>query len=105
MAATPLRILLTGEVDDARLATLKGIAPAANMTYFAKQADMEAAIADADIVAGQISPAALAAARKLVWVHSWAAGPNTQLYPEFVAHPVTLTCSKATAPFRSPSTP
>ncbi|HEY4201420.1 MAG TPA: D-2-hydroxyacid dehydrogenase [Devosiaceae bacterium] len=90
----PLRILLTGEIDDARLAEIKGIAPTAKVTFFDKQADMEAAVDDADIVAGQLSPAALARARQIKWVHSWAAGPNTQLYPEFIANPVVLTCSK-----------
>ena len=90
----PLKILLTGEIDDARLAELRGIAPSADITFFEKQAEMEAAVEDADIVAGQLSPSALARGKNLKWVHSWAAGPNTQLYPEFVASPVVLTCSK-----------
>lgn len=93
MGAT-LRIALTGEIDDARLSELKQIAPQANLAYYGKQAELEAAVDDADIVAGQLSPAALARARNLKWVHSWAAGPNTQLFPEFVASPVVLTCSK-----------
>jgi phosphoglycerate dehydrogenase-like enzyme len=93
MGAT-LRILLTGEIDDGRLHELKQIAPAANLAFFSKQADMEAAVENADVVAGQLSPAALARARNLKWVHSWAAGPNTQLFPEFAASPVVLTCSK-----------
>jgi phosphoglycerate dehydrogenase-like enzyme len=89
-----LRILLTGEIDAERLAELKAIAPEADVAFFGKQAEMEAAVGDADIVAGQLSPDALARGRRLKWVHSWAAGPNTQLYPEFVASPVVLTCSK-----------
>ncbi|TCL68171.1 D-2-hydroxyacid dehydrogenase [Rhizobium sp. BK251] len=48
----------------------------------------------ADAVAGHIAPAILGRARRLRWVHSWAAGPDTQLYREFVEHPVILTCSK-----------
>ena len=90
----PLRILLTGEIDAARLAEIKAIAPNADVTFFDKQDAMEAAIADADIVAGQLSRDALKRASSIKWVHSWAAGPNTQLYPEFVDHPVVLTCSK-----------
>jgi len=92
--AQALDILLTGEIDDRRLAELQSIAPNARLRYFDKQAEMEAAVADADVVAGQLSKAALGAAGRLKWVHSWAAGPNTQLYPEFVASPVVLTCSK-----------
>ncbi len=90
----PLKVLVTGEIDDARLAELRAIAPDAEVTFFAKQADLEAAVGDADVVAGQLSPAALAAAPQLKWVHSWAAGPNTQLFPEFVSSHVVLTCSK-----------
>ncbi len=89
-----LRILLTGEIDDARFAELQAIAPDTELTFYEKQADMEAAVGDADIVAGQLSPAALLQGRALKWVHSWAAGPNTQLYPEFITSPVVLTCSK-----------
>lgn len=73
---------------------MRAIAPFADVTYYDKQPAMEAAVADADVVAGQISSAALKRAKRLKWVHSWAAGPNTQLYPEFVSHPVVLTCSK-----------
>jgi len=93
-ATEKLRILLTGEIDDKRLAELRSIAPNADISFYEKQGDMEAAVADADIVAGQLSAEALARGERLKWVHSWAAGPNTQLYPEFVASPVVLTCSK-----------
>jgi phosphoglycerate dehydrogenase-like enzyme len=89
-----LRVLLTGEIDAERLAELRAIAPDADVAFFAKQAEMEAAVDDADVVAGQLSPGGLARGRKLKWVHSWAAGPNTQLYPDFVESPVVLTCSK-----------
>jgi phosphoglycerate dehydrogenase-like enzyme len=89
-----LRILLTGEIDDQRLAELQAIVPDASLSYFAKQAELETAIEDADVVAGQVSRDALARARRLKWVHSWAAGPNTQLFAEFVESPVVLTCSK-----------
>jgi len=89
-----LNVLLTGEITEERLAELRQIAPDADITFFDQQAAMEAAVEGADIVAGQLSPQALARGTALKWVHSWAAGPNTQLYPEFVASPVLLTCSK-----------
>lgn len=89
-----MKIVLTGEIDDARLAQLRAIAPAADFTLVAKPADIEGVIADAEVVAGPISAAALARAKSLKWVHSWLAGPNTQLFTEFVAHPLTFTCSK-----------
>lgn len=89
-----LTVLLTGEIDDARLSELRGIAPNADIRYFSSSADLEAEIGGADVVAGQLTPEALGRAESIKWVHSWAAGPNTQLFPAFVEHPVVLTCSK-----------
>ncbi len=89
-----LTVLLTGEIDDARLAELRAIAPRARLTFFNSVADMSAAIAEADVVAGHVTPEALARAGKLKWVHTWAAGPNAQVYPEFVRSDVMLTSSK-----------
>jgi phosphoglycerate dehydrogenase-like enzyme len=51
-------------------------------------------LSDAEIVAGHVSKAALARTTRLKWVHSWAAGPDAQLFPEFIAHPAILTSSK-----------
>jgi phosphoglycerate dehydrogenase-like enzyme len=90
----PLRVLVTGEIDDARLAELRSIAPDADVRFFARMADLEAEVDDAEIVAGQLSPDGLSRAGNIKWVHSWAAGPNTQLFSSFVEHPVVLTCSK-----------
>lgn len=47
-----------------------------------------------EAVAGFVSPELLASAPRLRWVQSWAAGPDSQLYPEMVASPVVLTCCK-----------
>lgn len=89
-----LKIVLTGEIDNARLQELSAIAPGAELVFCENQAQVDQNAADADIVAGHLGPDALARAAKLAWVHSWAAGPNTQLFPEMIEHPVTLTCSK-----------
>lgn len=93
-AAAKLNVLLTGEIDDQRLAELRAIAPDARLTFFDRNADMEAAIADADVVAGHVGKDALASAGQLKWVHTWAAGPNAQIYPDFVSSDVVLTSSK-----------
>jgi phosphoglycerate dehydrogenase-like enzyme len=92
-AQLPLRILLTG-IDAQQLAELQAIMPDANLSLYARQADLEMAIEDADVVAGLVSRDAFARARRLKWVHSWAAGPDAQLFAEFVDSPVVLTCSK-----------
>lgn len=89
-----MKVLVTGEIDDLRLAELKSIAPDADVRFFEKMADLEADIEGAEVVAGQLSPDGLLQAKNIKWVHSWAAGPNAQLFPAFVEHPVVLTCSK-----------
>lgn len=87
-------ILLLGNVDEARLAELREIAPSAELHLCKDAAELESKVDDAVVVAGSVPAPALARAKALEWVHSWAAGPNSQLYPEMVASPVTLTCSK-----------
>jgi phosphoglycerate dehydrogenase-like enzyme len=91
---TKLNIFLSGNIDADKLAELRGIAPDAVLTLFADEARMAAQIEIADVVAGPVPAEALPRATRLKWTHSWLAGPNTQLYAEFVASPVVLTCSK-----------
>lgn len=90
---TDLRVLVTGPaepyMDDVRRA-----APGADCRFLADPARIEAEIETADVVAGSVSRAALARARRLRWVHSWAAGPDGALYPAMVESPVVLTSSK-----------
>ena len=86
--------MLLGNVDEARLAELREIAPDADLRLMADANQLEREIEHADAVAGSVPASALAKAKSLQWVHSWAAGPNSQLYPEMVASDVTLTCSK-----------
>jgi phosphoglycerate dehydrogenase-like enzyme len=52
-------------------------------------------IADVDVVFGAtVRPDQLAAARKLRWIHSPAAGIGNMLFPEMVASPVLMTNSR-----------
>ncbi len=51
-------------------------------------------VEDADLAFGFIAPEVLPRAAKLRWIQSVGAGVDAQLYPEFVAHPVTLTSEK-----------
>ena len=90
-----LTILIQGqEIDERRMKELMSFAPKAKIRAFAKAPELEAAVDDAVIVGGALSEPALARAKKLKWIHSWAAGPDKQLFPEMVASPVVLTCSK-----------
>ncbi len=91
----PLVVLVTGKPAGEQMESIRAAAPGAECRYYEKQADLEAHIEDADVVAGPISATGLAKASRLKWAHSWAAGPNEQLFPEMVASPVILTCSKS----------
>ena len=94
MSETRLTVLVSGEFADSRRAELQSIAPQATIIPVSEGHDLASAIESADVVAGEVPPEALARARHLQWVHSWKAGPDTQLYDDFVARPVTLTCCK-----------
>ncbi|GHA16260.1 2-hydroxyacid dehydrogenase [Devosia pacifica] len=89
-----LTIFVNGNMNAAREDRLAEIAPGADIRVFEHKADLEANIADADIVAGEVSEAAFANATRLKWVQSWAAGPDPQLYQSFVESDVVLTCCK-----------
>lgn len=74
---------------------LESSAPEDTFEYLSTGDQLAARIADADVVAGYVSPEALAGASdRLTWVHSWAAGPDKQLYEAFVDSSIELTCCK-----------
>ncbi|MHB8644693.1 MAG: D-2-hydroxyacid dehydrogenase [Thermomicrobiales bacterium] len=90
-----LTVFVTGEVKEFQLAQIRAAAPGADVRYFATRAELEARIEGAEIVAGNITAPALARATKLRWVQSWAAGPDSLLFPEMVASPVVCTSCKS----------
>ena len=51
-------------------------------------------VEDADAAFGYIAPEVLPRAKKLRWIQSVGAGVDSQLYPEFIESPVTLTSEK-----------
>jgi phosphoglycerate dehydrogenase-like enzyme len=74
---------------------LEAAAPDTSFEYLDSQADLIERIPDADAVGGHVSPEALArASDRLKWIHSWAAGPDSQLFPAFLARDILLTCCK-----------
>jgi phosphoglycerate dehydrogenase-like enzyme len=89
-----LTVFVTGEVNDAQLAQIRAAAPDADVRYFSTRAALEEHIEEAEVVAGNIGPQALARATRLRWVQTWAAGPDNLMYPEMVDSPVVCTSSK-----------
>ncbi len=88
-------VYMTGEVSDNQLAQITAAAPSADVRHFTNSHELEAHIAEAEVVAGNISASALARATRLKWVQSWAAGPDALMYPEMIASPVVCTSAKS----------
>ena len=93
------RVSHAGGVDEApglstaQRASLVAAAPQARLRFAETQAELEAMVEGAHVVAGTVDPAMFARAPDLAWVHSWRAGPNDALYPELIDSDVLLTSS------------
>jgi hypothetical protein len=57
-----LTVWMAGQVTPAQLAQIRAAAPGADVRHFASQSELEARIEEAEVVAGTLSPAALARA-------------------------------------------
>ena len=95
-SAEGVRVVLVSNVNrEEQRAQVRAAAPQADCRFCASREELEAQVEEAEVIAGSIGPAVLARAGKLRWVHSWAAGVDGQLFPELVASPVRVTCSKS----------
>jgi phosphoglycerate dehydrogenase-like enzyme len=89
------RVITDAEGRAAWRRHLETSVPDASFEYLDDQPTLIERIAAADAVAGYVSPKALErASDRLKWVHSWAAGPDRQLFEGFVARDILLTCCK-----------
>jgi len=87
----PLRIVISGRARPLLPLKIREVAPEADIALVAEK-DLEVAVADAEIVATvRLPPPALARARRLKWVQSWAAGPNAILHDAMRRSPVIVT--------------
>jgi phosphoglycerate dehydrogenase-like enzyme len=90
-----LVVLVAGAVTPPQLDQIKAAVPNGEVRYFDKQADLEAEIESAEVVAGHVTASGLARAKRLKWVQSWAAGPDRLMYPEMIASSVIATSCKS----------
>lgn len=86
-------VLVSADVAEDRLAEIAAAAPGATILHGMDAGSYENQLPRAEIVAGAVPSRLLATAENLKWLHSWAAGPDHQLYPDFIAHPAFLTSS------------
>jgi len=82
-------------IPEAQVGWLRREFPQHTFTRADSDDETLARIADADVVFGAtVRPDQLAAARKLRWIHSPAAGIGNMLFPEMIASPVVMTNSR-----------
>lgn len=86
-------VVVSSDVDEARLGEVAEAMPNARVKRAGSLTELAALASEAEVIGGQVSVDLLAKAVRLRWVHSWAAGPDAQLYPEFVDHRALLTSS------------
>jgi len=82
-------------IPDEQVERLRREFPEHTFTRAASDAEALERIVDADVAfAARLNPSHLAAARRLKWIHSSAAGVGNMLFPEMLASPVVLTNSR-----------
>src|SRR5262245_63831442 len=88
---TGMKLVIHPPVEPARLEALVAAAGRMAVVNAANEAAAIRAMADADAFFGKLTPAMLAAARRLRWVQAPTVSLERYLFPELVAHPCTLT--------------
>ncbi|MCA8990200.1 MAG: D-2-hydroxyacid dehydrogenase, partial [Planctomycetaceae bacterium] len=86
-----MKLLIFPPIDDARFQRICEIAPGLQVVRAPTPADARREIADADAFYGKITPELLAAAGQIRWIQSPTASLEHYLFPELIAHPVTVT--------------
>jgi phosphoglycerate dehydrogenase-like enzyme len=89
-----ISVLITGsDIGPERLAEeARAISPRLDVTVLPDRAALPELVAGAEVIAGGVPAALLAAAPRLRWLHSWAAGVDVT--PEMRASPLVVTSSK-----------
>jgi phosphoglycerate dehydrogenase-like enzyme len=86
-----MKLVIHPPVDAARLARIREAAAGAQVVNAEDEARARAEAPDADAFLGKITPAVLAAARRLRWVQSFTASLEHYVFPDLVKHPCVLT--------------
>ena len=86
-----MKMVLFPAVPAEWLAELQQAAPQAELVNIQDEAQVPAAIATADAFFGVLKPEMLRAAQNLRWVQTPIAGLEKYMFPELIAHPLTLT--------------
>ncbi|SEE23338.1 D-2-hydroxyacid dehydrogenase [Ruania alba] len=89
----PDLIIVTGELGETERDRARQAVGSHEVLFVPDLADVSAELGRAAVIVGPVGPDQLRAACSLRWVHSWIAGPNSQLSEEMRASDVILTSS------------
>jgi phosphoglycerate dehydrogenase-like enzyme len=87
-------IVVYGGVNAAQAEQIRQAAAGMAVHFPATTEELARILPEADVVAGSIPRSLFGLARRVRWLHSWAAGVDGALYPELVESPIVMTCSK-----------
>lgn len=86
-------VVIAAELTEEDVAAAEAAAAPCRVRVVAAVDDAADELSCARAIVGPVEPRHLAAARDLEWVHSWIAGPDSQLHEPMRASPVVLTSS------------
>src|SRR5688500_7908128 len=86
-----MKLVIFPAVSEAWLTRVREAAPALTIIQCDTETQAASALVDAEAFYGKITPALLAAAKRLRWIQAPVAGLERYMFPELVAHPAVLT--------------
>ena len=86
-----MKLVVFPKMDAAWERRVAQAAPALTIVQCESEAQATAALADGEAFYGKMTPALLAAAKRLRWIQAPVAGLERYMFPELAAHPVVLT--------------
>jgi len=94
-----VRVLVSFDLSDELVDEIRRVAPDVSVVKAVEEPELVNLVRDVDVIfAGLFTPAMLRAATRLRWVHSFSAGIDRHLFPEFVESPILLTNSSGLHP-------
>src|SRR5262245_12504523 len=86
-----MKLVIHPPVEPARLAAIRAAAPDLEVVNAANETAAVEVMSEADGFFGKLTPAMLAAARRLRWVQAPTVSLERYMFPELIAHPCVLT--------------
>lgn len=86
-------LILVTELEPGEHELVRSVLTGWEVAFSESVADLREQLPRARAVVGHVGPEDLGRATRLEWLHSWIAGPDTQLYPQLRRSDVTLTSS------------